>query len=146
MERQRAEDPLPHLRLATFARLVTAAGVLLGGWLTIWYVRSVPTRTQVATLSLVSIVAMLTAAGLTLPGRLAVGLLSAAATFAFFFGSGSITGFGILLVTTSGLAVSALGLTLVALPREPCLVDFVSAIAGGVLGLAAFLLFFLIAA
>lgn len=110
--------PLPRKRLAKLARLVAAVGVLLSTSLTLWYVRWVPTRTQAATVSLASIVAVLAAAGLTLPGRLAVGLLSAAATFAFFFGSMSVSGFGMLLIAVTGLAISALGLTLVAAPRD----------------------------
>ncbi len=145
-ERIQPDYPLPRKRLARLARLVAAVGVLLSTSLTVWYVRSVPTRTQAATVSLASIVAVLAAAALTLPGRLAVGLLSAAATFAFFFGSMSVSGFGMLLIAVTGLAISALGLTLVAAPRDPSLRELVAAIAGGVLGFAAFVLLLLVAA
>ncbi len=131
-------------RLATVARLVTAAAALLAGSIALWFVRygrSVHSASRPAFPPLVFavIVVMLAAAALTLPSRLAMGLLSATATYGFFHGFFSVTLYGMLLIATSGLAAAALALTLVAVPRGPALRDLISAVAGGVLGLAGFL-------
>ncbi len=66
-------------------------------------------------------------------------LLGATATYAFFLGFFSVTLYGMLLIATSGLAATALGLTLLAAPREPCRRDVMSAAIGGVLGVTAVL-------
>ncbi len=129
-------------RLITVARLVTAAGALLAASVTGWFVRygrsvhpaSRPTLPQIA---FAAIFVMLVAASLTIPRRLAMGLLGATSTYAFFLGFFSVMLYGMLLIATSGLAAAALGLTLVAVPREPCRRDLISAVIGGVLGLAA---------
>lgn len=135
-------------RLATVARLVTAAAALLASGITLWFVRygrsvhsaSRPTLPQIA---FPVIVVMLATAALTLPRRVAMGLLGATTTYAFFLGFFSVTLYGMLLIATSGLAATALGLTLVAVPREPGLRDLISAVTGGVLGLAAVVLLIL---
>ncbi len=136
-------------RRTNIARLVTGAAALLAAGITlrfVWYGRSVhpaswPTLPQFA---FAGIVVMLAAAGLTLPRRLGMGLLGATATYAFFLGFLSVTLYGLLLVATSGLAATALGLTLVAVPRQPCRRDLISVVTGGVLGLAAVVLLILL--
>lgn len=135
-------------RLATVARLVTATAALLAGAISLWFARygrsvhpaSRPTLPQIA---FAVIAVMLLAVALTLPRRLALGLLSAIATYAFFLGLFSVTLYGMLLIATSGLAATALGLTLVAVPREHCVRGLISAASGGVLGLAAVVLLIL---